>query len=326
MLRLSPPGHARLTQTPTLEMRFGGAELNVLASLAQWGMSVAFVSKLPDNDVAQACLNEARGLGVDISGVRRGGGRMGIFFVETGAAQRGSTVTYDRAGSSLSQSSPGEWDWEALLAGADVLHVSGITPALGDGCRAALRAAMEEARRQNVLTVFDVNYRSKLWRPEVAGGVIAELLPLADLALVGMHDAELLFGITPTGETRTEQQKSVAWQLGKRFGLPSGVGMTARESFSASRNDFSALFYVAGNAYSSRTYTVDPIVDRVGTGDAFAAGLIYGFLNEMTPQESIEFAAASGCLKHSIPGDYNRVSADAVRALAAGDSAGRIER
>jgi len=319
MLRLSPPGYLRLLQAQTLERTFGGAELNVAVSLAQFGIEAAFVTKLPQNDIAQACINEARGLGVDTRHILRGGDRMGVYFVEKGAAQRSSTVLYDRAGSAIAEASPEEWDWNTILSKATLLHVTGITPALSPNAAQATRDALTAARAENIRTVCDINYRSKLWTPEAAGRTMAEMLPLVDYAVIGTEDARALFGIT--GDSPTH----VAEQLTERFGF-TGVATTRRDSHSASHNTWSGMFYTGKHTYISQQYEINDIVDRVGGGDAFTAGLIYGLVTGLSPQETVEFAAAASCLKHSIPGDFNLLTRAEVETLVAGDGSGRVRR
>ncbi|MBC7809086.1 MAG: sugar kinase [Akkermansiaceae bacterium] len=325
MLRLSPPDYSRLMQTRTLDMTFGGAELNVAVSLARLGVPSAFVTKLPENDVAEACITEIRGLGVGTAHIRRGGGRMGVYYVERGAAQRGSTVIYDRKNSAIAESDPGEWDWRTVLGGATALHVTGITPALSQNCRIAMHDALTVAKEIGVTTFFDLNYRQKLWSTKDAGKVLAELLPLATHGVVSDHDADTLFGIRSKKTDTEKKQAEVAEKLTKRFGL-TGIAMTRREQHSASRNGWGGMFYVGGSAHVSRQYEIDFIVDRVGGGDAFTAGIIYGVVNNKKPQDTVEFAAAASCLKHSIAGDYNLVTVAEVESLVGGDGSGRVQR
>lgn len=325
MLRLSPPDYLRLLQAKTLDMTFGGAELNVAVSLARLGVPSAFVTKLPDNDVAEACITEVRGLGVGTTHIKRGGERIGVYYVERGAAQRGSTVIYDRKGSAIAEADPGEWDWRTILGGATALHVTGITPALSANCRTAMRQALTIAKENGVASFLDLNYRKKLWSEKEAGKVLAELLPLATYGVVSDHDAEILFDIRSKKVDPEKKQADVAEKLVKRFGL-TGVAMTRREQHSASSNGWSGMFYTGGTAYVSRRYEIDFIVDRVGGGDSFTAGIIYGIVNGKKPQETVEFAAAASCLKHSISGDYNLVSVAEVEALVAGDGSGRVQR
>jgi len=331
MLRLSPPGYLRLLQTSALEMTFGGAEVNVAVSLAMLGMDAAFVTRLPENDVAQLFINQARGLGVDTSHVLRGGDRMGVYFVEKGAAQRASTVLYDRAHSAIAEIDPAELDWDAIFAGAKGFHVTGITPALSDS---AARAALEGAQRakaNGLLVSCDLNYRKKLWSQEKAGKVMGELLPFVDLCIANEEDAETVFGIKAEGTDLTggviehARYEEVAQKLVARFPNLKGVAITLRESYSASRNGWSGMLYWEGKPYFSRRYEID-IVDRVGGGDSFAAGLIYSLVGGKGPQDAVEFAVAASCLKHSIPGDFNFVRRAEVETLLKGDGSGRVQR
>lgn len=330
MLRLAPPGYSRLTQTNTLDMTFGGAEVNVAVSLAQLGFEACFVTRLPDNDVAQACVNEIRGLGVDTSRILRGGDRMGVYFVEKGAAQRASTVLYDRAHSAISEINPADLDWDSLLAGAKAFHFTGITPALSPGAAQAAREGAQKAKELGVLVSCDLNYRKKLWSREKAGQVMSEIMPFVDVCIANEEDAETVFGIKAEGSDLTggkiehERYMEVAEKLTARFGLKA-IGVTLRESFSASHNGWSGMLFIDGKPHFSRRYDID-IVDRVGGGDAFAAGLVYALVSGKTPSDTIEFAVAASCLKHSIPGDYNRIKLSEVETLLGGDASGRVQR
>jgi 2-dehydro-3-deoxygluconokinase len=330
MLRLATPGHLRLNQSPVLEMTFGGGEANVAVSLALWGEETAFVTRLPKNDVAEACMQRLRGLGVDTRSILRGGERIGIYFLETGASQRASTVTYDRAHSAISEIDPAELDWQKILAGADWFHFTGITPALS---AAATQAALDGARaaKKLGLTVScDLNYRKKLWTSEKASQVMSGLMEHVDICIANEEDAEKVFGIKAGGAAVTEgkldhaRYVDVAKQLTKRFGFK-GVAITLRESFSASHNGWSGLYFTGGHDYFARRYELQ-IVDRVGGGDSFAAGLIHALAKKKSPQEAIEFAVAASCLKHSVSGDFNLVKLSEVEALLGGDGSGRVQR
>jgi 2-dehydro-3-deoxygluconokinase len=330
MLRLATPGHLRLNQSKHLEMTFGGGEANVAVSLAQWGHDAAFVTRLPKNDIAEACIQELRGLGVDTRSIVRGGERMGIYFLESGASQRASTVTYDRAGSSISAVNPAELDWPSILTGAKWFHVTGITPALSDQAARATFEAAGTARKLGVTVSCDLNYRKKLWSPAKAQEVMSGLMAAVDYCIANEEDAEKVFGIKAAesdisqGKLEKDRYVDVAAQLTERFGFK-GVAITLRESFSASRNGWSGLYYAGNQPYFSRRYDID-IVDRVGGGDAFAAGFIHAQASGQAPQMVIEHAAAASCLKHSIVGDYNRVSLSEVEALLKGDGSGRVQR
>jgi 2-dehydro-3-deoxygluconokinase len=330
MLRLATPGHLRFNQTRHLDMTFGGGEANVAVALAQWGHDAAFVTRLPRNDIAEACVQELRGLGVDTRRVLRGGDRLGIYFLETGAAQRASTVTYDRAGSSISTIDPAELDWPGILAGARWFHFTGITPALADQTAQAALDGARTARSVGLTVSCDLNYRKKLWSPAKAREVMTAIMPSVDYCIANEEDAEKVFGIKASGSEISQgkldrdRYTEVASQLTERFGFK-GVAITLRESFSASRNGWSGLYFRDGQAHFSRRYDID-IVDRVGGGDAFAAGFIHALGEGRSPQDVVEFAAAASCLKHSLIGDYNRVSLAEVAALLEGDGSGRVQR
>jgi 2-dehydro-3-deoxygluconokinase len=330
MLRLVTPGHLRFNQTRHLEMTFGGGEANVAVSLAQWGHDAAFVTRLPRNDIAETCLQELRGLGVDTRMILRGGERIGIYFLENGAAQRGSTVTYDRAGSSIAAIDPAELDWPAILAGGEWFHFTGITPALSDRTAQAVRDGAEAAKSLGLTVSCDLNYRKKLWSPAKARDVMSSLMLFVDYCIANEEDADKVFGIAAAGSDvvqgtlHRQRYVDVAAQLTDRFRFK-GVAITLRESYSASRNGWSGLYYVDQATYFSRRYEME-IVDRVGGGDAFAAGFIHAQGSGDAPQRVVEFAAAASCLKHSITGDYNRVSREEVEALIQGDASGRVQR
>lgn len=325
MLRLVPPDYLRLLQARSFDRTFGGAELNVAVSLARFGVPSAFVTKLPSNDVAESCIVEMRGYGVDSSHIVRGGDRIGVYYVEQGAAQRGSPVIYDRKHSAIAEATPDEWDWETILRDATALHVTGITPALSENCRIAMHDVMNAAKKKGIVSFLDLNYRSKLWSEEHAGQVLGKLLPLATYGVVSDKDAEKLFGIHSNKSDPDEKQADVAEKLTRRFGLQ-GVAMTRREQHSASRNGWGGMFYIGGKAHISQRYEIDHIIDRVGGGDAFTAGIIYGVVNGKAPQETVEFAAAASCLKHSLVGDFNLVTVAEVEALVAGDDSGGVKR
>jgi len=330
MLRLATPGHLRLNQAPVLEITFGGGEANVAVSLALFGDEAAFVTRLPKNDVAEACVQRLRGLGVDTRAILRGGERIGIYFLESGASQRASTVTYDRAHSSISEINPADIKWEAILQGADWFHFTGITPALSGQAAQATLDGVRAARKLGLTVSCDLNYRKKLWTNEKAGQVMSGLMEHVDICIANEEDAEKVFGIKAGGTEVTEgkldhgRYVEVATKLTERFKFK-GVAITLRESLSASHNGWSGLYYTGGKAHFSRHYDVQ-IVDRVGGGDSFAAGLIYALGHKKSAQDAIEFAAAASCLKHSISGDFNLVKLSEVEALLAGDGSGRVQR
>lgn len=330
MLRLATPEHLRLNQARILEMSFGGGEANVAVSLALLGEEAAFITRLPGNDVAEAAIQRLRGLGVDTRSILRGGDRIGIYFLETGASQRASTVTYDRAHSAISEIDPSDLNWEGLLAGADWFHFTGITPALSDAAAQATLEGARIAKKRGLTVSCDLNYRKKLWTGERAGQVMGGIMEHVDICIANEEDAEKVFGIKATGaeviEGRIDRGRyvEVARKLTDRFKFK-GVAITLRESFSASRNGWSGLYFTGGKEYFSRHYDVE-IVDRVGGGDSFAAGLICALGKKKTPQEAVEFAVAASCLKHSISGDFNLVKLSEIEALLAGDGSGRVQR
>ena len=330
MMRLAPTGYLRMSQTKQLEMTFGGGEANVAVSLANYGKEARFVTGLPDNDIGAACKGELRRWGVDISKIITKPGRMGIYFCEKGASQRPSKVIYDRADSVVSKLSVTDFDWDNILEGAEWFHFTGITPALSDSMAEATLAACQTAKKKGLPISCDLNYRKKLWSREKAGKVMGELMPYVDLLIANEEDAADVFGIHAAasnitkGEINLDGYRSVAEQLIARFGVKK-VAITLRESVSASCNHWSALLYDGKELYVSKKYTMQ-IVDRVGGGDSFGGGLIYGLTEGYDCQKALEFAVAASCLKHSIEGDFNAVSVAEVTALAGGDGSGRVQR
>jgi len=330
MLRLSTPGYQRFIQAQSFDVTYGGGEANVAVSLANYGLDAYFVTKLPDNPIGQAALNHLRRYGVKTDYIVRGGDRLGIYFLETGASQRPSKVVYDRAGSAISRAKPEEFDWDKIFEGAAWFHFTGITPALSDEATEVTKAAAKAAKKHGVKVSCDLNYRKKLWSPEKANRVMTELMEYVDIAIGNEEDAEKVFGIKAaesditTGQLSEEGYKQVAKQLVEKFGFEK-VAITLRESYSASDNGWSALLYDGSEYYRSRKYNVR-IVDRVGGGDSFAGGLIYSLLNGYDCQRAVEFAVAASCLKHTIPGDFNMVTVDEVNTLVEGDASGRVQR
>ncbi len=330
MLRLSPPVGSRFRQASSFDVTYGGAEANVAVSLAQWGLPSRYVTVLPDNDLGQAAVDKLRSLGVDTSRILRGGDRIGIYFLEHGASQRPSRVIYDRAGSAVSRLQPGEVDWDEVFAGASWFHWTGITPALSDGAAEVTREAVRAAKRLGLTVSADLNYRSKLWSPERARDVMTSLMEHVDVVVANEEDAAIVFGIS-AGATDVERGKldlaayeSVARQLVERFDLHMAA-ITLRESHSASENTWSACLYDGKEFLRSKSYRIQ-LVDRVGAGDAFAAGLIYGTLSGKCLQEMLEFGVAASCLKQTIAGDFNLVTVAEVEKLVGGAAAGRIKR
>lgn len=330
MMRLSPPGMKRFTQAESFDVVYGGGEANVAVSLANYGLDSYFVTKLPANPLGDAAVNHLRRYGVRTDYIKRGGDRMGIYFLEMGASQRPSKVVYDRANSAISQVKPGEFDWETILEGASWFHVTGITPALSDQAADAALEAVKVAKSKGCTVSTDLNYRKKLWSPEKANKVMSELVKYVDVAIGNEEDAEKVFGIKApdsditAGELSIDGYKYVAAELAKRFDFHM-VAITLRESISASDNNWAALLYSGGEFFLSRKYPIH-IVDRVGGGDSFAGGLIYSILAGKPTKDALEFAVAASCLKHTIFGDFNLVSVDEVETLAGGDASGRVQR
>ncbi len=328
MMRLATPGFLRFAQTPSLELTYGGGEANVAVSLVNYGLSANFVTRLPKNDMGQRAINELRGIGVGTDYIVRGGERIGIYFLETGASQRASKVTYDRAHSAISEIQPGEVDWEGTFKGAKWFHWTGITPALSDNAAAVAEEGCKAAKKLGLTVSCDLNFRKKLWSKEKACSVMGNLMQYVDVCIANEEDAESVFGIrgaeVTSGKIERAQYESVARQLTDRFHFKK-VAITLRESYSASHNGWSAMLWTDGKAYFSRKFDLN-IVDRVGGGDSFGGGLIFASLRGDDAQNTIEFAVAASALKHTIPGDYNRVTLAEVEALVKGDGSGRVQR
>ncbi len=330
MLRLKPEGYLRFFQNDKMEATFGGGEANVAVSLANFGMDTAFVTKLPDNDIGEAAVRSLKYFGVDTDMIARGGDRVGIYFLETGASQRASKVIYDRAGSSIAEASDGDFKWEEIFSGAEWFHFTGITPALGGELPKICSQACREAKKRGLTVSCDLNFRKKLWTSQEAERVMGELMGYVDVCIANEEDAEKVFGISAeatdvtSGKLDHDGYISVAKQLREKFGFKY-VAITLRTSISASDNKWAAMLSTEEDVYFSKQYDVH-IVDRVGGGDSFGAGLIYGLNSGMDDKDALEFAVAASCLKHSIEGDFNRVSAEEVLNLAAGDGSGRVQR
>ena len=332
MIRLQPYDHLRFVQTDTLQYTYGGGEANVAVSLANYGADVAFVTKLPAHAIGQAGVNALRRYGVDTSKITRGGDRVGIYFNEKGASQRGSVCIYDRANSAIQLASTADFDWDAIFEGVDWFHFTGITPALGENVVEICREACKAAKAHGVKISCDLNYRGKLWTREQARAAMTDLCQYVDVCISNEEDAKDVFGIEAEatdiygGKLNAEGYKSVAKQLADKFHFEK-VAITLRESHNASENGWSAMLYdVASDEYCfSKKYELK-IIDRVGGGDSFGGGLIYALLNGKTTQEAVEFAVAASALKHSVEGDYNMVTVAEVEKLAGGDGSGRIQR
>lgn len=330
MLRLEPENYLRFVQADRLEATFGGAEANVAVSLANFGVDAAFVSKLPAHEIGQCAINSLRKFGVDTSLVQRGGDRVGIYFCEKGASQRPSKVIYDRAGSSIATAKTDDFDWDVIFREVQWFHFTGITPALSDNLAEAVLQAVKSAKDKGIIVSCDLNFRKKLWSKEKACEVMSEICKYVDVCIANEEDAKDVFGVEAensdieSGKLDKQGYVSVAKQLTDKFGFKS-VAITLRESVNANDNNWSGMLYAGGNAFFSKKYAMH-IVDRVGGGDSFGAGLIYAMLHDYYAQDAIEFATAASCLKHSVEGDYNMVSVDEVNALEKGNASGRVQR
>lgn len=330
MLRLAPHGYYRFTQANELEATFGGGEANVAVSLSNFGMDAAFVTKLPKHDIGQCAINDLRKYGVDTSMIVRGGERIGIYYLEKGASQRASQVIYDRAHSAIAQAIPSDFAWDDIFNGVDWFHFTGITPALSPTMATITLEACRIAKEKGICISCDLNFRKKLWTSEQANHVMSDIMPYVDVCIANEEDAEKVFGIKAShtditnGQLHHEGYLEVAQQLTNKFGCQA-VAITLRESISASDNNWAAMLYTNQQAYFSKKYPLH-IVDRVGGGDSFGAGLIYAMCTNKQPQEAIDFAVAASCLKHSIEGDYNRISVEEVEHLVNGDGSGRVQR
>lgn len=330
MLRLAPNGYYRFFQDDQLQATFGGGEANVAVSLANYGMDASFVTKLPTHAIGQAAVNSLRKYGVDTSKIVRGGDRVGIYFLEKGASQRGSVCIYDRAHSAIQEAAPSDFDWDAIFEGADWFHFTGITPALGENLVEICREACKAAKAHGVKISCDLNYRGKLWTRDQARAAMTDLCQYVDVCISNEEDAKDVFGIEAEntdiygGKLNKEGYKSVAKQLADKFGFEK-VAITLRTSISASDNDWAAMLYDGENYCFSKEYHLH-IIDRVGGGDSFGGGLIYALLSGKNTQDAVEFAVAASALKHSIEGDYNLVTVSEVEKLASGDGSGRVQR
>lgn len=330
MLRLAPNGYYRFFQDDQLQATFGGGEANVAVSLANYGMDASFVTKLPTHAIGQAAVNSLRKYGVDTSKIVRGGDRVGIYFLEKGASQRGSVCIYDRAHSAIQEAAPSDFDWDAIFEGVDWFHFTGITPALGENLVEICREACKAAKAHGVKISCDLNYRGKLWTRDQARAAMTDLCQYVDVCISNEEDAKDVFGIEAEntdiygGKLNKEGYKSVAKQLSDKFGFEK-VAITLRTSISASDNDWAAMLYDGENYCFSKEYHLH-IVDRVGGGDSFGGGLIYALLSGKNTQDAVEFAVAASALKHSIEGDYNLVTVAEVEKLAGGDGSGRVQR
>ncbi len=331
MMRLQPLGYKRLMQADTLEVVFGGGEANVAVSLAQFGEDAVYFTKLPKNPLADKCIHELRGFGVDTTKILRGGDRMGIYFCEKGCSQRGSNVVYDRAGSAIATMKASEVDVDKLLEGVEWLHWTGITPALSDDTVDVMRKILRAAKLKGITVSCDLNYRKKLWTKDKANKVMSELVNYVDVLISNEEDSKDVFGIEASNSNITagvlsaDGYEEIGHKLMEKFPNIQYVAFTLRESISASVNNWSGILITKEKAYKSKKYTIQ-IVDRVGGGDSFGAGLIYGLKNKLPAQDAIEYAIAASCLKHTIEGDFNITSVDEVMKLVGGDGSGRVQR
>ena len=330
MLRLAPNGYYRFFQNDQMQATFGGGEANVAVSLANYGMESVYVTKLPKHAIGEAAVNSLRYFGVDTSKITRGGDRVGIYFLEKGASQRGSVCIYDRAHSAIQEAKKEDFNWDDIFEGADWFHFTGITPALGENVVEICKEACKAAKAKGVKISCDLNYRGKLWTREQAREAMTELCKYVDVCISNEEDAKDVFGIEAEGtdiyggKLNHEGYKSVAKQLADKFGFEK-VAITLRSSISASDNDWAGMLYDGEDYYFSKSYHLH-IVDRVGGGDSFGGGLIYATLAGKSSKEIIEFAVAASALKHSVEGDYNRVGVSEVEKLAGGDGSGRVQR
>jgi 2-dehydro-3-deoxygluconokinase len=332
MLRLKTPGNERFFQSPGFEATFGGGEANVAVALANYGLDAGFVSALPDNDIGESAIRELHRFGVDTTHVNRSGDRVGIYYLETGANQRPSKVVYDRAGSSICMAGPGDFDWKKIFDGAKWLHITGITPALSASAAKLSLEAVAAAKKAGVTVSCDFNFRGKLWKwGKSAPEVMSELVRYVDVGIANEEDCQKSLGITvdvdvESGELDTAKYEALSAKVLAAFPNMSTIAITLRESYSADRNGWSACLRDANGFKLSRRYEITDIVDRVGGGDSFASALIYGLNAYEDRQQSLEFAVAASCLKHSISVDFNRVSVAEVQHLLGGDASGRVQR
>ncbi|MBR2822148.1 MAG: sugar kinase [Clostridia bacterium] len=334
MLRLKSPGYERFFQSPVLEATFGGGEANVAVSLANYGLDAAFVTVLPKNDIADACIRELRGFGVDVNGIVRGDGRLGIYYLETGSVQRPSKVVYDRAGSAIAEAKAGDIDWKKVFDGATWFHLTGITPAISQGAADLSLEAVKAAKELGVHVSCDLNYRKNLWKyGKRADEVMTELVKYVDTVIANEEDFQKSLGLSAEsssaveeGQINVELYKKIASSAMAKYPNIKRVAITLRESKSANHNDWSACLYNGKDFFLSRKYSITDIVDRVGGGDSFGGGLIYGLNTYDDEKTALEFAVAASCLKHTIPGDYNRVTVAEVESLMKGSGTGRVQR
>ena len=332
MLRLKAPGHERFFQSPSLEATFGGGEANVAVSLANYGMDAAFLTVLPKNDIAEACIRELRYFGVDTSRILRGEGRMGIYYLQGGANQLPSKVVYDRAYSAIALAKPGDIDWDKAFDGVDWFHITGITPAISETAMELSLESVAEAKKRGITVSCDLNYRKNLWKyGKAASEVMNKLAESVDVAIANEEDVQKSLGITAdvdveSGSLDREKYRMLGSKVLSAFPNMKMIAITLRESHSADYNGWAACLNDGEHLYVSKKYEIRDIIDRVGGGDSFAGGLIYGLNHYADRQQALEFAVAASCLKHSVIGDFNRVDVSDVEKLAGGDGTGRVQR
>jgi 2-dehydro-3-deoxygluconokinase len=332
MLRLAPPGFERFLQTPQFVATFGGGEANVAVALAQFGLPAGFVTVLPNNPIADACVAELRRFGVDTSRIVRGKGRLGIYYLEAGANQRASKVIYDREYSAIATAKTGSIHWEETLAGAGWFHITGITPAISASAADLALESVRAAKAKGLTVSCDLNYRKNLWKwGKPAAEVMRELVKSVDIAIANEEDVQMALGIEAAvdvhaGALDQAQYQKLTARVLDEFPHLQAIAITLRESHSASHNGWSACLNDRKEFIVSRRYDITHIVDRVGGGDSFAGGLIYGFLTLPSHRDALEFAVAASCLKHSVPGDFNRITVDEVNGLLKGGGSGRVQR
>ncbi len=330
MMRLSTPGYERFVQSNSFDVTYGGGEANVAAAICNYGNNGTFVTKVPDNALGQAAINHLRRYGVDTQFIAKGGQRLGIYFLETGASMRASQVIYDRAGASIADAEVKDFNFDKILEGADWFHTTGITPALSDKCAAVAEAALKAAKANGITTSIDLNYRKKLWSKEKAREIMTKLCQYVDVCIGNEEDADTTLGFKAKGtditkgELNLEGYKDVFKQMKEKFNFKY-IASTLRESHSASDNGWSALVYDGKEFYHTRQYEVR-IVDRVGSGDSFASGFIHGLVTGMAMKDAAEFGVAASALKHTIPGDLNHATVKEVMDLVQGDASGRVQR
>jgi len=332
MLRLAPPGFERFLQTPQFVATFGGGEANVAVALAHFGLPAAYVTVLPNNPIADACIAELRRFGVDTSRIVRGKGRLGIYYLEAGANQRSSKVIYDREGSAIALAKPGAIRWDDAFAGAGWFHITGITPAISASAADLALESVRAAKAKGLMVSCDLNYRKNLWKwGKPAAEAMRELVKSVDIAIANEEDVQMALGIQAevdvhSGQLDQAQYQKLTTRVLEEFPNLQAIAITLRESHSASHNGWSACLHDRKEFIVSRSYEITHIVDRVGGGDSFAGGLVYGYLNLPSHRDALEFAVAASCLKHSVPGDFNRITVDEVNGLLKGGGSGRVQR